>query len=283
MAVAPVPSATQAPGLDGGACLYQVELLLQQQTAPRDTAAVLLEPVLGEGGYVPAPPGLLEGLQALCARHGMLLMLDEVQTGFGRTGRMFAHEHYDGVEPDVLIMAKGIASGLPLSLISSRSELTRHSPAGTMGGTTRTRSRAGRARDARRSTTLALEHARARGDQLVGRLAAPRRALRRRARRARARAHGRAEPTRRAAARPRACARVRGRGCCCSTSAFECVLHPAAVVSEAEIDYGDGARGRARRHVPAVRSARRRDAAATSAGCVLSLLLWPRHAGERFS
>ena len=123
------------PGARRGRVLYQVELLLQQQTAPRDTAAVLLEPVLGEGGYVPAPPGLLEGLQALCARHGMLLMLDEVQTGFGRTGKMFAHEHYDGVEPDVLIMAKGIASGLPLSLISSRAELTQHSPAGTMGGT----------------------------------------------------------------------------------------------------------------------------------------------------
>ena len=241
--VAPFPYATQAPGLDVGACLYQVELLLQQQTAPRDTAAVLLEPVLGEGGYVPAPPGLLEGLQALCARHGMLLMLDEVQTGFGRTGKMFAHEHYDGVEPDVLIMAKGIASGLPLSLISSRAELTQHSPAGTMGGTY-----AGNAvACAAALATLdvfdderLLENARARGDQLVGRLAAlaaARADVVRDVRGLGLMVGVELDPARRgaAAALARACA---AEGLLLlSTSAFECVRFiPPLVVSEAEID-----------------------------------------------
>ena len=101
---------------------------------PSDTAAVIVEPVLGEGGYVAAPVGFLPGLRALCDKHGLLLILDEVQTGYGRTGRMWAHQH-EGVNPDVLVMAKGMASGLPLSAISSRAELTKHVPAGAMGGT----------------------------------------------------------------------------------------------------------------------------------------------------
>ena len=132
--VAPFPYASQAPGMDADAALYQLELLLKQQSAPADTAAVIVEPVLGEGGYVAAPPGFLPGLRALCDTHGLLLILDEVQTGYGRTGRMWAHQH-EGVTPDVLVMAKGMASGLPLSAISSRAELTKHVPAGAMGGT----------------------------------------------------------------------------------------------------------------------------------------------------
>ena len=83
---------------------------------------------------MPAPTAYLEGLRELCTRHGMLLLYDEVQSGFGRTGKMWAHEH-SGTTPDVLISAKGIASGMPLSLISSRAELTRHVPPGSMGGT----------------------------------------------------------------------------------------------------------------------------------------------------
>lgn len=85
--------------------LYALELLLQQQTAPSDTACIIIEPVLGEGGYFPAPPGYLEGVRAICDRNNLLFIIDEVQTGFGRTGKYFAIEHYD-VVPDILVMAK---------------------------------------------------------------------------------------------------------------------------------------------------------------------------------
>jgi 4-aminobutyrate aminotransferase len=87
------------------ASLYQVELLLSQQTAPTDTAAIIIEPVLGEGGYVPAPPAFLQGLRTICDKHGLLLIIDEVQSGFGRTGRMFSIE-YSGVRPDIMVIAK---------------------------------------------------------------------------------------------------------------------------------------------------------------------------------
>jgi 4-aminobutyrate aminotransferase len=97
------------PGADDSelvrASLYQVELLLSQQSAPTDTTAIILEPVLGEGGYVPAPPAFLQGLRHICDKYGLLLILDEVQTGFGRTGRMFNIE-YSGVRPDIIVMAK---------------------------------------------------------------------------------------------------------------------------------------------------------------------------------
>jgi len=82
-----------------------VELLLSQQTAPADTAAIIIEPVLGEGGYVPAPPAFLQGLRSICDKHGLLLIIDEVQSGFGRTGRMFSIE-YSGVKPDIIVIAK---------------------------------------------------------------------------------------------------------------------------------------------------------------------------------
>lgn len=97
------------PGADEAelvrASLYQLELLLSQQTAPSDTAAIIIEPVLGEGGYVPAPPAFLQGLRAICDKHSLLLIVDEVQSGFGRTGRMFNIE-YSGVRPDVMVIAK---------------------------------------------------------------------------------------------------------------------------------------------------------------------------------
>jgi len=92
---------------DVSRCLESVELMLRTQTSPSETAAILLEPILGEGGYVPPPPGFLSGLRTLCDKHGLLLILDEVQTGFGRTGAMFASEWIDGgVRPDILISAK---------------------------------------------------------------------------------------------------------------------------------------------------------------------------------
>ena len=85
--------------------LYQLELVLSQQSAPSDTAAILIEPVLGEGGYVPAPSVFLQGVRKICDKHGILLIIDEVQTGFGRTGKNFAIE-YSGVKPDIMTMAK---------------------------------------------------------------------------------------------------------------------------------------------------------------------------------
>ena len=98
-------------------------------------AAIIIEPVLGEGGYIVPPPGFLPRLREITRQHGILLIADEVQTGFGRTGEMFAVKHWD-VEPDILVMAKGIASGLPLSgiLAHGRSSWPPGSP-GTHGGT----------------------------------------------------------------------------------------------------------------------------------------------------
>lgn len=85
--------------------LYQLQLVLKQQSAPKDTAAILIEPVLGEGGYVPAPAAFLQGVRRICDEHGILLVIDEVQSGFGRTGKLFNIE-YSGVRPDMLAMAK---------------------------------------------------------------------------------------------------------------------------------------------------------------------------------
>ncbi|KEF62262.1 4-aminobutyrate aminotransferase [Exophiala aquamarina CBS 119918] len=112
----------------------QLELLLQRETAPSDTAAIFIEPVLGEGGYVPAVPDYLKRVREICDKHNILLVADEVQSGFGRTGKMFAIEHY-GVRPDILVMAKGIANGFPLSGIVSRKELMDTQKPGSMGGT----------------------------------------------------------------------------------------------------------------------------------------------------
>lgn len=114
--------------------VLQLELLLKRETAPSDTAAIFIEPVLGEGGYVPPPPGYLAAVRKICDKHNILLVADEVQCGFGRTGKMFAIEHWD-VRPDILIMAKGIANGFPLSGIVSRKELMDKQPPGSMGGT----------------------------------------------------------------------------------------------------------------------------------------------------
>ena len=115
-------------------CLKQLDQLLKSQTAPEETAAIVIEPVLGEGGYVPAPPEFLRRLRALCDQHGMLLVLDEVQSGFGRTGKFFGYEHAE-IVPDIIIMAKGLGSGMPISAIGSRTELMSHWKVGTHGGT----------------------------------------------------------------------------------------------------------------------------------------------------
>ena len=115
-------------------CLKQLDLLFRSQTEPSETAAIVIEPVLGEGGYVPAPNSFLQALRALCDKHNIMLIFDEVQTGFGRTGKTFALEHAN-VVPDILIMAKGLGSGLPISAIASRRELMAKWKPGTHGGT----------------------------------------------------------------------------------------------------------------------------------------------------
>jgi 4-aminobutyrate aminotransferase len=115
-------------------CLHQLNLVLSQQTAPSDTAAILIETVIGEGGYVPAPKSFLEGIRQVCDKHGILLILDEVQCGFGRTGKYFALE-WSGVQPDVMVFAKGIANGFPLSGVVGKKELFDKIKPGTMGGT----------------------------------------------------------------------------------------------------------------------------------------------------
>ena len=117
--------------------LRGVDHLLKSMTAPEETAAMILEPVLGEGGYVPAPAAFIHGLVERCRAHGILFIADEVQSGFGRTGRMFAVDHY-GIEPDIICMAKGIASGFPFSALGTSSEIdakwTKGSHGGTYGG-----------------------------------------------------------------------------------------------------------------------------------------------------
>jgi 4-aminobutyrate aminotransferase len=114
--------------------LESLEELLVSQVAPHDVAAILIEPVLGEGGYVPPPASFLKGLRQICDRTGILLIFDEVQSGFGRTGKWFAQEHY-GIVPDIMTVAKGIASGMPLSGVFSRLDLMKKWPVGSHGGT----------------------------------------------------------------------------------------------------------------------------------------------------
>jgi 4-aminobutyrate aminotransferase len=114
--------------------LEQLEYLLASQTAPKETAAILIESVLGEGGYVVPPTSFMKGLREIADKHGILLIFDEVQSGFGRTGKWFAFEHY-GVLPDIITAAKGIASGLPLSGVFSGLDLMKKWDVGSHGGT----------------------------------------------------------------------------------------------------------------------------------------------------
>ena len=108
--------------------------MLQTQVYPDDVAALLVEPVLGEGGYVVPPASFIQGLRQIADEIGALLIIDEVQSGFGRTGRWFACEHM-GVTPDIMVLAKGIASGLPLSAVAARREVMNEWHAGSHGGT----------------------------------------------------------------------------------------------------------------------------------------------------
>jgi 4-aminobutyrate aminotransferase len=135
--VAPYPYAYHLGLSEEAASQYALaalEELLVTQIAPADVAAVLIEPVLGEGGYVPPPVSFMKGLREICTKNGILLIFDEVQSGFGRTGKWFALEHF-GVVPDIITAAKGIASGLPLSGVFSSLDLMKKWPTGSHGGT----------------------------------------------------------------------------------------------------------------------------------------------------
>jgi 4-aminobutyrate aminotransferase len=114
--------------------LEQLEYLLASQTAPKETAAILIETVLGEGGYVVPPKSFMKGLREICDRHKILLIFDEVQSGFGRTGKWFAFEHF-GVVPDIITAAKGIASGMPLSGVFTSTDMMLKLDLGSIGGT----------------------------------------------------------------------------------------------------------------------------------------------------
>ncbi len=114
--------------------LEQLEYLLASQTAPKETAGILIESVLGEGGYIVPPASFMKGLREIADKHGFMLICDEVQSGFGRTGKWFAFEHY-GIVPDIMTVAKGLASGMPLSGVFSRTEIMKKVDVGSIGGT----------------------------------------------------------------------------------------------------------------------------------------------------
>src|SRR5688500_1998576 len=123
-------------GAGQGALNWIEERLFKTTTPPEEVAGIVVEAVQGEGGYVPAPQNFLKGLREICDRHGILLIVDEVQSGMGRTGKMFALEHY-GVKADIVCIAKGIASGLPLGACVARADLMdwkKGAHASTFGG-----------------------------------------------------------------------------------------------------------------------------------------------------
>jgi 4-aminobutyrate aminotransferase len=124
------------PGDDAGdaAVDYIENVLFADSLPPDEVAAVVVEPILGEGGYIVPPPHFFPRLRRLCDQHGILLIADEVQSGVGRTGRWWAIEHW-GVEPDIVCSAKGIASGMPLGLMIARQNVIRKWPAGAHGNT----------------------------------------------------------------------------------------------------------------------------------------------------
>ena len=133
--VAPYPDPlADDPDAEVASALQGFDHLLKALTAPDETACVILEPVMGEGGYIPAPPAFIHGLVERCRAHGIMFIADEVQSGFGRTGKMFAVEHYD-IEPDIICMAKGIASGFPFSALGTRRDIDDRWPKGSHGGT----------------------------------------------------------------------------------------------------------------------------------------------------
>ena len=135
-----IPGVFHAPfpmsyhGVSGADSLDAIEQLFKTDIDPAQVAAIVIEPVQGEGGFYIAPPEFLRALRALCDRHGIVLIIDEIQSGFGRTGKMFAVE-YAGIEPDLMTVAKSIAGGVPLSALIGKAEIMDAPPPGGLGGT----------------------------------------------------------------------------------------------------------------------------------------------------
>ncbi len=150
-------------------CLEELEFLLLTQSAPQETAAMIIEPVLGEGGYVVPPVSFMKGLREICDRHGIMLIVDEIQSGFGRTAKWFAIEHF-GVTPDILTVAKGLGSGLPISGVVSKLDHMKKwipgSHGGTFGGNAVAAAGAVATIQAIKEDKM-LENARVRGEQLM--------------------------------------------------------------------------------------------------------------------
>jgi 4-aminobutyrate aminotransferase/(S)-3-amino-2-methylpropionate transaminase len=119
----------------GVACADYLEDFFKNYVAPESTAAVVAEPIQGEGGFITPPPEYFPKLQAICRKYGIALVMDEVQSGAGRTGKFLATEHWDGVEPDVVTMAKSLAGGMPLSAITGRADIMSKPHVGGLGGT----------------------------------------------------------------------------------------------------------------------------------------------------
>ena len=115
-------------------CIQQLDQAFVAQVDPSAAAAILIEPIQGEGGFLPVPPRYLQRIRQLCDQHGIVLIADEVQSGFGRTGRMFAIEH-TGVVPDLMVMAKSLGAGMPISAVTGRAEILDSSHVGGVGGT----------------------------------------------------------------------------------------------------------------------------------------------------
>jgi 4-aminobutyrate aminotransferase len=135
--VAPFPNAYRYGWSEEEAtafALKELDYIFATLTAPNETAAFVVEPVLGEGGYVPGNTAFFQGLRERADRYGILLVIDEIQTGFGRTGKFFGHQHFD-VRPDIITIAKGLASGFPLSGIAASEELMAKGWPGSQGGT----------------------------------------------------------------------------------------------------------------------------------------------------
>ena len=128
------PLKHDSPETCGLACLNLVEKALQTVVPPEDLAGIMVEPIAGEGGYIVPPDGFLQGLRDICDRHGALLIVDEVQTGLGRTGKMFAVEHW-GIVPDVICLAKALGGGLPLGAILAKADLMDAWPPAAQGTT----------------------------------------------------------------------------------------------------------------------------------------------------
>lgn len=129
-----VPFPTELHGVSVEDALHAIQTLFKADVDPNRVAAIIIEPIQGEGGFYVTPPALMNALRTLCDEHGILLIFDEVQTGFGRTGKLFAAEHFN-VTPDIMVMAKSLAGGMTLSAVCGKAEIMDGPAPGGLGGT----------------------------------------------------------------------------------------------------------------------------------------------------